>query len=43
MICLIRSAGAGRVWAHYRRLSEASLLGNLVVAVVLALLLRDLR
>lgn len=42
MICLIRSVGAGRFWAHYRRLSEASLAGSLVVALALALLVREL-
>lgn len=43
MICLIRSVGAGRIWARYRQLSEARFLGNFVVALALVLLLRELR
>lgn len=43
MICLIRSVGTGRIWAHYRLLSESRLLGNVVVALALTLLLRELR
>lgn len=42
MICLIRAGGTGPVWAHFQRLSDARFHGNLVIAVVLALLLRDL-
>lgn len=42
MICLVQAAGRGPVWALCRRHTEARLLANLLLALAVALLLREL-
>lgn len=44
MICLIRFVGSGgRSWSRYRLLAESRLAANVLVALAIVLVLRELR
>lgn len=42
MICLIRAAGSGPTWVYYRRLEESRLAANVLIALAVLLVLREL-